>query len=118
MFQFARMLSERGVTVTNGLTADIDGSAHRGVLDNGDRAVAVHGCGVDRIHSAQQKASRQTILPQGVVSSEFPLSDPPCSYRFSRRNRIIFGLCVEIFVVQAAANGGSISTPMHSPTQP
>ena len=40
-FQFARMLGVRGFTITSGLAAGIDGSAHRGALANGSATVAV-----------------------------------------------------------------------------
>ncbi len=113
-FQFARMLSERGFTITSGLAVGIDGSAHRGALDATGRTVAVYGCGIDRIYPARHRDLAQKMSEQGVLVSEFPLGAPPRPYHFPRRNRIISGLCYGTLVVEAAVKSGSLSTAIHA----
>ena len=113
-FHFARLLSERGFTVTSGLATGIDGSAHRGALDASSPTVAVYGCGIDRIYPSVHRELAEKIYACGVLLSEFPLGSPPRPYHFPRRNRIISGLCFGTLVVEAAAKSGSISTAMHA----
>lgn len=113
-FQFARMLGVRGFTITSGLAAGIDGSAHRGALANGSATVAVYGCGIDRVYPRRHRDLAEEICVQGVVISEFPIGSPPRPYHFPHRNRIISGLSFGTLVVEAAAKSGSISTAIHA----
>ncbi len=113
-FQFARMLGARGFTITSGLAAGIDGSAHRGALSNGSATVAVYGCGIDRVYPRRHRELAEEICLHGVVVSEFPIGSPPRPYHFPRRNRIISGLSYGTMVIEAAAKSGSISTAIHA----
>lgn len=113
-FQFARMLSVRGFTITSGMAAGIDGAAHRGALANGSATVAVYGCGIDRVYPARHRDLAEEICVDGVLVSEFPIGSHPRPYHFPRRNRLISGLCYGTLVVEAAAKSGSISTAFHA----
>lgn len=69
--QFARELSERGITVVSGMARGIDSEAHRGALAGGGTTVAVLGCGVDVTYPAENRSLALEIRKQGAIVSEY-----------------------------------------------
>jgi DNA processing protein len=108
--QFARTLSQAGLTVVSGLALGIDGAAHEGGLEGRGSTIAVVGTGLDRIYPARHKALAHNIASQGLLLSEFLLGTPPLRENFPQRNRIIAGLAAGTLVVEAALPSGSLST--------
>ena len=67
---FARYLSERGLTITSGLAAGIDGAAHAGAIAGGTGTIAVLGCGLDRVYpSTHAELAERTGLTLAELSS-------------------------------------------------
>ncbi|MDH3419782.1 MAG: DNA-processing protein DprA [Gammaproteobacteria bacterium] len=108
--QFARYLSERGLTITSGLATGIDGASHEGALDGGASTVAVLGCGLDTLYPQSNAALAQRIAAEGALVSEFPPGTPPRPANFPQRNRIIAGSSLGTLVVEAARRSGSLIT--------
>ncbi|MCB1760983.1 MAG: DNA-processing protein DprA [Gammaproteobacteria bacterium] len=107
---FARALSNAGITITSGLAAGIDGAAHRGALAGTAKSVAVTATGVDLCYPRQHRQLATTIAAEGALVSEFPPETPPRRGHFPRRNRIISGLSLGTLVVEAARDSGSLIT--------
>jgi DNA processing protein len=107
---FARALSDGGVTIVSGLALGIDAAAHRGGLAGGGSSVAVVGTGLDVVYPARNRALAHELAERGVLVSEFPLGTAPIASNFPRRNRVISGMCRGCLIVEAASQSGSLIT--------
>lgn len=107
--EFASFLAGQGLVITSGLAMGIDAASHEGALING-KTVAVLGTGIDQTYPKRNNNLADSIVAQGALVSEFPLSTAPCQFNFPRRNRIISGLSLGVLVVEAALRSGSLIT--------
>ena len=108
--QFARYLTQCGLTITSGLALGIDAASHCGAIRSG-KTIAVLGTGLDFIYPKRnQQLAIEIVKSGGAVISEFPLGTPPERKNFPRRNRIISGLSLGVLVVEATLYSGSLIT--------
>jgi DNA processing protein len=103
-------LAAAGLTVVSGMARGIDGAAHRGALHAEGRTVAVLGCGIELCYPSEHRQLRDQIAQRGCVVSEDGGAEPPLTWRFPRRNRIIAALAEAVVVVEATARSGALST--------
>lgn len=119
--QFAKALSESGLTVVSGLALGVDGAAHLGALEGAQAVsrrqpathlstIAVIGTGLDRVYPRRHLELAHRIAASGLIISEFPLGTPPIPGNFPKRNRIIAALAQGTLVVEAALKSGSLIT--------
>ena len=108
--QFARALSEAGLTIVSGLAQGIDAAAHRGGLAAAGSTIGVLGTGADVVYPPANAALTAEIAERGLLLSEFPLGSKPLAQNFPRRNRLISGLAQGCVVVEAALASGSLIT--------
>ena len=111
--QFARTLSQSGLTIVSGLALGIDAAAHTGACspDAGQGStIAVTGTGLDLVYPGRHRALAHRIAEQGCLLSEYPLGTPAIASNFPRRNRLISGLSLGVIVVEAALQSGSLTT--------
>ena len=100
-----------GIPVVSGLARGIDAFAHRGNLDGGGASIAVLACGPEQIYPKSNSRLAQRLLERGgCLMSEYPPGDPPLSFHFPQRNRIISGLARGVIVVEAPEKSGALIT--------
>ncbi len=132
-FELGRDLVAAGVGVVSGLALGIDGAAHLGALQGGERreatggdqagapmprrpgggsglAVAVVASGVDVPYPRRHADLWEEVAAAGAVVSEAPPGSAAQAWRFPSRNRIIAGLADLVVVVESHARGGSMIT--------
>ncbi|MDT8283715.1 MAG: DNA-processing protein DprA, partial [Gammaproteobacteria bacterium] len=108
--EFARHLSDMGITITSGLASGIDGASHEGALKGLAGTIAVVAHGLDIIYPAQHQKLAQQISEHGAVISEMPIGTQLKRGLFPRRNRLISALSLGTLVVEAAQKSGSLIT--------
>jgi DNA processing protein len=112
--QFARYLSERGLTITSGLATGIDGASHRGALPALGSTVAVLGCGIDVVFPRVHAQLARDVAQRGLLVAEYAPGVQPQKHFFPQRNRIIAGLALGTLVVEATRRSGSLITAEHA----
>jgi DNA processing protein len=108
--EFARHLSQRGLTITSGLATGIDGASHRGAVAMLGGTVAVLGSGLDVIFPRVHAPLAAEIAARGLLVSEYAPGVAPQKLFFPQRNRIIAGLSYGTLVVEATRRSGSLIT--------
>lgn len=103
-------IAKQGLVIVSGLARGIDKAAHEGTLEANGKTIAVMGSGLDIIYPKENESLYKSICKRGLVVSEFPLGTPPRRENFPIRNRIISGLSLGVFVVEARGKSGSLIT--------
>lgn len=108
--QYAHELTKAGLVVTSGLASGIDAASHRGALSASGKTIAVMGTGLQHIYPAAHRKLAEEIAAQGALVTEFLPDTRAMQQNFPMRNRIISGLSLGVFVVEAAERSGSLIT--------
>ncbi len=103
-------LSASGMTIVSGLAYGIDRQAHLGGLAGVGSSVAVLGSGLDRVYPETNADLYRALCAKGLVVTEYAPGTLPEARNFPVRNRIIAGLSLGVWVVEAAPGSGSLIT--------
>lgn len=106
-----RVGAECGLVVVSGGAIGCDHAAARAALDAGGETVVVAGCGADRVYPASSAdVFGEAAAGRGCVVSLERWGAPPTRYTFPRRNAVIAALSACLFVTEAGARSGTMST--------
>lgn len=106
----AEELSAAGLTIVSGMAYGIDRQAHLGGLAAVGSSVAVLGSGLDRVYPESNADLFRALCARGLVVTEYAPGTMPEARNFPVRNRIIAGLALGVWVVEAAPGSGSLIT--------
>ena len=105
---FARDLSNKGLTIVSGVASGVDRFVHLGALQGKSSTIGIIGTGIDVRYPKTNSDVYDKIIESGLLISEFALGTMPLSQNFPRRNRIVAGLSVGLLVVESTIDGGSL----------
>lgn len=108
--KFTKELASAGLVTVSGLSYGIDTCVATSTLEANGKTIAVLAGGLDNIYPAQNTELSKQIEQNGLLVSEYPPYVRPRQYSFIRRNRIISGLSLGVFVVEAGRKSGATST--------
>lgn len=104
-------LAQNEVCIVSGLALGVDAAAHRTTVKNSGKTIAVLACGVNCCLPSENYSLYSDILKHdGLIVSEYPLSQPPNKGTFLARNRIVAALSDGILITEAAEKSGSLVT--------
>ncbi|MFK7761011.1 MAG: DNA-processing protein DprA [Candidatus Midichloriaceae bacterium] len=107
-FEFAKEISDAGLTNVSGLAKGIDSFAHKGSLNNG--TIGVIAGGISHIYPKENSNLYEEIYDKGLVVTEQPINSSVLAQHFPQRNRMIAGLASGVLVVEATKKSGTLIT--------
>lgn len=103
-------LAKSGFTLISGFAMGVDSVVHRAALSQDGCTIAVLGCGIDVVYPKANSDIREMIMKKGAFVTEFLPGTPPLGKNFPIRNRILSGLSLGVFVVEAPYGSGALIT--------
>ncbi len=103
---FAKRLAQNGITIVSGMAKGIDSQAHLGAIEAGGKTIAVLGSGFSHIFP-DKKVFEKILENGGTVITEYEPDVGVFPQGFRDRNRIVAGLSIGVFVVEAKAHSGT-----------
>lgn len=108
--QFTKEFVYSDVTIVSGLASGVDSVAHREVLENNGKTIAVIAGGFNHIYPASNFNLFIQLTENNLVISEYNPNTQPLSYYFPVRNRIIAGLSKGVIITEAGEKSGAMHT--------
>ena len=103
-------LVQMGFVPVTGYAVGIDITANRCALEADKPSIALMGCGLDVAYPQPHANLKYEIARRGLILSEFLPGTSPAPSNFPLRNRVLAGLSMGTFVIQAPARSGALIT--------
>ncbi|WP_165252228.1 DNA-processing protein DprA [Adlercreutzia sp. ZJ304] len=109
--RFAKLASERGISIISGGARGCDTFSHEAALQCGGKTVVFLGGGCDCVYPPENFDLFQRVVDGGgAVVSEQDWTFIPQPWTFRERNRLIAGLAKATLIVEAGLPSGTFST--------
>lgn len=103
-------LVQMGFVPVTGYAVGIDITANRCALEADKPSIVLMGCGLDVAYPQPHANLKYEIARRGLILSEFLPGTSPAPSNFPLRNRVLSGLSMGTFVIQAPARSGALIT--------
>ena len=108
--EYAKELSQVGITIVSGMAVGVDTLAHKTAVENNGATIAVLAGGFNHIYPSTNISLFRQLVENNLVITESSPNVQPLGYLFLLRNRIIAGLSKATIVTEATEKSGSLST--------
>ncbi len=106
----AKELANNEICIVSGGARGIDSCAHKSVLANNGKTIAIIGSGLNVTYPPENKKLFEEIKEKGLLISEFELDTKPDAQNFPKRNRLISGVSLGTIVIESKKEGGALQT--------
>ncbi len=103
----AQALVRNDIIVVSGLAMGIDTMAHRTVIENGGRTIAVLGTPLDKAYPKQNAELLDLIKKKHLAISQFPEGYPSQPKNFPMRNRTMALISDATIIIEAGEKSGT-----------
>ena len=107
--KFAKNIAKQGINIVSGMAKGIDSEAHLGAIEARGNTIAVLGSGFNHIFP-DKKIFQKILDNNGAIITEYKPDTEIFSDGFRRRNRIVAGISLGTFIVEAKEKSGTSIT--------
>ena len=100
----------KGIRFVSGFAVGADSLANEVSIDANEKSAAVLACGLEYDYPAGTTSLKKSIAKCGAVISEYFPNHKPRSKDFVARNRLLVGLSMGVFVIEASERSGALSS--------
>ncbi len=108
-YAFGKEAAAQGIVVVSGYARGIDRNAHRGAMENGGTTIAVLPEGIQNFRILRELKHLVDMDANFLAVSSFEPTAVWKSWRAMDRNKVIVGLSLGLFVIEARDKGGTIN---------
>lgn len=111
-YTFGKEAAAQGIVVVSGYARGIDRNAHRGAMENGGATIAVLPEGIQNFRILSDFKNLVDLDSNFLAVSSFEPTAVWKSWRAMDRNKVIVGLSLGLFVIEARDKGGTINAAL------
>ena len=101
---------KKGIRFASGFAVGVDSMANEVSLEANEKSAAVLACGLEYDYPEGTTSLKLSVGNCGAVISEYFPNHKPRSKDFVARNRLLAGLSMGVFVVEASERSGALSS--------
>ncbi len=105
-----KSILRKGIRFASGFAVGVDSLANEVSIEENEKSAAVLACGLEYDYPAGTKSLKMSIGKCGAVISEYFPNHKPRSKDFVARNRLLAGISMGVFVIEASERSGALST--------
>lgn len=110
LFKILPPLLQDNWFIVSGLAKGVDALSHRLTIHFGGKTIGVLGSGFGHFYPKENQELAKEMMQTQLIITEYPYHYPPRKWQFPFRNRIISGLSLGTFVLEAKEKSGSLIT--------